>query len=67
MFCRYDLLCLEGLAQALRIFNEQEDTPRYTLANISKESMHKMHVKPEVWFPFEHVITANDFNLFLLV
>ncbi|TYK28376.1 putative phenylalanine--tRNA ligase beta subunit isoform X2 [Cucumis melo var. makuwa] len=44
---RYDLLCLEGLAQALRIFNEQEDTPRYTLANISKESMHKMHVKPE--------------------
>ncbi|KAF2325660.1 hypothetical protein GH714_032315 [Hevea brasiliensis] len=44
---RYDLLCLEGLAQALRIFNKQDKTPTYTVANISKESMHKMQVKPE--------------------
>ncbi|KAE8709654.1 putative phenylalanine--tRNA ligase beta subunit [Hibiscus syriacus] len=42
---RYDLLCLEGLAQALRIFNGLEKIPRYTVAKISKESMHKMHVK----------------------
>ncbi|XP_007036912.2 PREDICTED: phenylalanine--tRNA ligase beta subunit, cytoplasmic [Theobroma cacao] len=44
---RYDLLCLEGLAQALRIFNGQEGIPRYTVANVSKESMLKMHVKRE--------------------
>ncbi|KAL4346288.1 hypothetical protein GQ457_17G026620 [Hibiscus cannabinus] len=44
---RYDLLCLEGLAQALRIFSGQEKIPRYTVAKISKESMHKMHVKKE--------------------
>lgn len=45
---RYDLLCLEGLAQALRVFNKQEEIPSYTLANISSKSMIKMHVKPEV-------------------
>ena len=45
---RYDLLCLEGLVQALRIFNEADQIPTYRLADISKESMLKMHVKPEV-------------------
>lgn len=45
---RYDLLCLEGLAQALRIFNGVDPIPTYSVANISKESMHKMHVKPEM-------------------
>ncbi|XVE63934.1 hypothetical protein DITRI_Ditri07aG0060600 [Diplodiscus trichospermus] len=44
---RYDLLCLEGLAQALRIFNGQEKIPRYTVASISQESMLKMRVKKE--------------------
>ncbi|KAM7269278.1 hypothetical protein ACFE04_024775 [Oxalis oulophora] len=44
---RYDLLCLEGLAQALRIFNGQQETPNYTLSKISKDSMLKMHVKLE--------------------
>lgn len=46
--CRYDLLCLEGLSQALRIFEKKEEVPQYKLANISKETMMKMHVKPEV-------------------
>lgn len=45
---RYDLLCLEGLAQALRIFEELQDTPTYTLADISHQSMLQMHVKSEV-------------------
>ncbi|KAF2325658.1 hypothetical protein GH714_032296 [Hevea brasiliensis] len=49
---RYDLLCLEGLAQALRIFNKQDKTPTYTVANISKESMHKMQVKPASYNSF---------------
>ncbi|OMO95854.1 Phenylalanyl-tRNA synthetase, class IIc, beta subunit, archae/euk cytosolic [Corchorus capsularis] len=44
---RYDLLCLEGLAQALRIFNGQDEIPRYKVANISKESMLKMCIKKE--------------------
>ncbi|KAJ8759457.1 hypothetical protein K2173_007000 [Erythroxylum novogranatense] len=50
---RYDLLCLEGLAQALRIFNKQDKMPTYKLANISKESTIKMHVKPEALPPVE--------------
>lgn len=44
---RYDLLCLEGLAQALLVFNGKEKIPKYTVANISKASMLKMHVKKE--------------------
>nr|GLL44037.1 phenylalanine--tRNA ligase beta subunit, cytoplasmic [Ipomoea trifida] len=44
---RYDLLCLEGLVQALRIFNGLDPIPTYKVANISEESMLKMHVKPE--------------------
>ncbi|KAK6115526.1 hypothetical protein DH2020_007795 [Rehmannia glutinosa] len=45
---RYDLLCLEGLVQALRIFNGLDSIPTYNVASISKESMSKMHVKAEV-------------------
>ncbi|KAA3459716.1 phenylalanine--tRNA ligase beta subunit, cytoplasmic-like [Gossypium australe] len=44
---RYDLLCLEGLAQALLVFNGKEKIPKYTVANISKASMLKIHVKKE--------------------
>lgn len=46
--CRYDLLCLEGLAQALRIFEERQATPTYTLTNVTDQSVLKMHVKSEV-------------------
>ncbi|KAK1296444.1 putative phenylalanine--tRNA ligase beta subunit [Acorus calamus] len=44
---RYDLLCLEGLVQALRIFNGKDEIPTYRVADVSRESMLKMHVKPE--------------------
>nr|XP_025616736.1 phenylalanine--tRNA ligase beta subunit, cytoplasmic isoform X1 [Arachis hypogaea] len=44
---RYDLLCLEGLAQALRVFCECQQIPTYKLADVSKDAMLKMHVKPE--------------------
>ncbi|KAJ0768792.1 putative phenylalanine--tRNA ligase [Helianthus annuus] len=44
---RYDLLCLEGLVQSLRIFLGIDSVPKYKLADIGKESMLKMHVKPE--------------------
>ncbi|KAK9926203.1 hypothetical protein M0R45_023445 [Rubus argutus] len=55
---RYDLLCLEGLSQALRIFEKKEEVPEYKLANISKESMIKMHVKPETSLIRPHVVCA---------
>ncbi|KAL2231891.1 phenylalanine--tRNA ligase beta subunit, cytoplasmic-like [Sesamum indicum] len=44
---RYDLLCLEGLAQALRIFNGLDPIPTYNVGRISKGSMLKMHVNSE--------------------
>ena len=46
--CRYDLLCIEGLSQALRIFEKKQEVPQYKLADISKGSILKMHVAPEV-------------------
>ncbi|XP_027149506.1 phenylalanine--tRNA ligase beta subunit, cytoplasmic [Coffea eugenioides] len=44
---RYDLLCLEGLAQALRIFNGLDPIPTYKVAGLNKESFLEMHVKSE--------------------
>lgn len=55
---RYDLLCLEGLAQSLRIFIGLDPIPVYKLANISKESMLKMHVKPETSVIRPYVVCA---------
>lgn len=43
----YDRLCLKGLAQALGVFNKQENVPKYTFTGIPKQSILKMHVKPE--------------------
>ncbi|GAB4845339.1 hypothetical protein Ancab_038747 [Ancistrocladus abbreviatus] len=55
---RYDLLCLEGLARALRIFEELEGIPTYAVANISRDSMLKMHVKAETSKIREFVVCA---------
>ncbi|KAK4490066.1 hypothetical protein RD792_000720 [Penstemon davidsonii] len=55
---RYDLLCLEGLAQALRIFNGLESKPTYSVASISKVSMLKMHVKSETSKIRPYVVSA---------
>lgn len=44
---RYDLLCLEGLAQALRIFIGKDEVPDYKVRDLPVSSMPKMHVKPE--------------------
>lgn len=55
---RYDLLCLEGLAQALHIFEERQDIPTYTVADISHESMLKMHVKPETSLIRPYIVCA---------
>ncbi|XP_074579429.1 phenylalanine--tRNA ligase beta subunit, cytoplasmic-like isoform X2 [Curcuma longa] len=50
---RYDLLCLEGIARALRIFIEKEANPLYTVSDVSSKSILKMHVKPEALPPQE--------------
>ncbi|KAJ9560215.1 hypothetical protein OSB04_005375 [Centaurea solstitialis] len=55
---RYDLLCLEGLVQSLRIFCGVDSVPKYTLSGISKESMLKMHVKPETSLIRPYVVCA---------
>ncbi|KAL0365809.1 UNVERIFIED_CONTAM: Phenylalanine--tRNA ligase beta subunit, cytoplasmic [Sesamum radiatum] len=55
---RYDLLCLEGLAQALRIFNGLDPVPTYNVATINKESMLKMHVKAETTKVRPYVVCA---------
>ncbi|KVH98666.1 B3/B4 tRNA-binding domain-containing protein [Cynara cardunculus var. scolymus] len=55
---RYDLLCLEGLVQSLRIFCGVDSVPKYTLADISKELMLKMHVKPETSVIRPYVVCA---------
>ncbi|CAN0916625.1 Phenylalanine--tRNA ligase beta subunit, cytoplasmic [Linum grandiflorum] len=55
---RYDLLCLEGIAQALRVFIKKEETPTYTLSNVSKESMLRMHVKKETSTVRPYVVCA---------
>lgn len=46
--CRYDLLCLEGLAKALRIFTRKDPTPRFRVAEIPSKAVHRIVVKPEV-------------------
>ncbi|CAH1419741.1 unnamed protein product [Lactuca virosa] len=55
---RYDLLCLEGLVQSLRIFLGLDSVPNYTLADISQQSMLKMHVKPETSLIRPYVVCA---------
>ncbi|CAJ1975858.1 unnamed protein product [Sphenostylis stenocarpa] len=54
----YDLLCLEGLAQALRVFCEIQEIPTYRLSDISKNAMLKMHVKPETCLIRPFVVCA---------
>uniref|UniRef100_A0A5B7CBD6 phenylalanine--tRNA ligase n=1 Tax=Davidia involucrata TaxID=16924 RepID=A0A5B7CBD6_DAVIN len=55
---RYDLLCLEGLVQSLRIFGGLDPIPTYTVAKISSKSMLKMHVKQETSLIRPYVVCA---------
>ena len=57
------MLCLEGLAQALLIFNGQQKIPRYTVANISNKSMLKIRVKKEVTLKVDKSILGITFLL----
>lgn len=44
----YDLLCLEGLAMALRVFLLKDPIPTFRVSDIPRSSVQKMVVKPEV-------------------
>eukprot|EP00245_Coleochaete_scutata_P007775 TRINITY_DN23538_c0_g1_i1.p1 TRINITY_DN23538_c0_g1~~TRINITY_DN23538_c0_g1_i1.p1 ORF type:complete len:598 (-),score=118.03 TRINITY_DN23538_c0_g1_i1:79-1872(-) len=44
---RYDLLCLEGLARALRIFLGNEEVPNFSLAPLGSRKPERLVVKPE--------------------
>jgi len=41
---RYDMLCLEGIARALNIFNRSIEVPQYKVANMAGELMHQIKV-----------------------
>lgn len=43
---RYDLLCIEGLARALRIFLQKDAPPTYTLSTPAK--LQEVYVEPSV-------------------
>nr|VDD19458.1 unnamed protein product [Brassica oleracea] len=61
----YDLLCLEGLAQALRVFNKKQKIPSYRLVDIGREKMLKMNVKSDqvyVSVSFHKTLSLNEFS-----
>ncbi|KAL5232213.1 hypothetical protein ABZP36_030989 [Zizania latifolia] len=44
---RYDLLCLEGLSRALRVFTGTEANPKFKISSIPHDSTLQMYVKPQ--------------------
>ena len=48
---RYDLLCIEGLARALRVFLQKEQPPTYTLS--SPAQMQEVFVEASVHFTLD--------------
>eukprot|EP00891_Asterochloris_glomerata_P001424 jgi/Astpho2/1424/e_gw1.00025.19.1_t len=44
---RYDMLCLEGIARALNIFNDRMATPSFKLADMKGRQMQRVVVRPE--------------------
>ncbi|XP_073005660.1 phenylalanine--tRNA ligase beta subunit, cytoplasmic [Typha latifolia] len=55
---RYDLLCLEGIARALRIFIGEEKTPVFKVSDIPPNSMLRVHVKPETSLIRPFIVSA---------
>ena len=41
---RYDMLCLEGIARALNIFNRTIEVPQYKVANMTGELVQQIKV-----------------------
>ncbi|KAJ0977378.1 hypothetical protein J5N97_012852 [Dioscorea zingiberensis] len=55
---RYDLLCLEGLARALRIYLGKDEIPIYRVSSIQRDCLIKLHVKPETALVRPFVVCA---------
>nr|XP_034587096.1 phenylalanine--tRNA ligase beta subunit, cytoplasmic isoform X2 [Setaria viridis] len=55
---RYDLLCLEGLSRALRVFTGSEAIPVFRVSSIPRGSMLQMHVKPQTSQIRPHIVCA---------
>eukprot|EP00898_Chlorokybus_atmophyticus_P002714 jgi/Chlat1/3443/Chrsp23S03764 len=55
---RYDLLCLEGLARALRVFLGTEPTPSFKLADVPRSQLQTLTVKPETALIRPFVVAA---------
>jgi len=55
---RHDLLCIEGLSRALRVFLGQEPTPAFMIAEPHHRSRHVMHVKPSTKAIRPYVVCA---------
>lgn len=55
---RYDLLCLEGLAMALRVFLLKDPIPTFRVSDVSRSALQKMVVKPETSVIRPHIVCA---------
>jgi phenylalanyl-tRNA synthetase beta chain len=56
---RYDLLCVEGIARALRIFLQKEKPPQYKLVpRAGKKPTHQITVKPDTKLIRPFVVSA---------
>eukprot|EP01102_Stenamoeba_stenopodia_P002664 TRINITY_DN1251_c0_g1_i1.p1 TRINITY_DN1251_c0_g1~~TRINITY_DN1251_c0_g1_i1.p1 ORF type:complete len:606 (+),score=172.36 TRINITY_DN1251_c0_g1_i1:167-1984(+) len=55
---RYDLLCLEGIAQALRVFERLESPPKFHYVGGSSKPKEKLIVKAETAQVRPHVVAA---------
>lgn len=57
---RYDLLCIEGIVRALRIFLMDEKPPVFRTIEPSNGKRHELFVKPETKVCFECNASNND-------
>mmetsp|Transcript_25811 Transcript_25811/g.55292 ORF Transcript_25811/g.55292 Transcript_25811/m.55292 type:complete len:614 (-) Transcript_25811:278-2119(-) len=56
---RYDLLCVEGISRALRIFLEKQATPTFVNDVAEGNEVQTMYVKPETALIRPHVVCAT--------
>ena len=60
---RYDLLCLEGISRALRIFQGKQETPTFVKEVVAGNEVQTMHIKPETALIRPHVVCATLRNV----
>lgn len=55
---RYDMLCLEGISNALNVFKGRTEPPRYRLADMRGKPMQQLIVRPETALVRPFVVAA---------